>query len=237
MANVSDAVENVGFVSQMGSGAESWVNGNQKVKPNDIAERQIEAIQEQKACSFNPGDWEEGSGDLVNQSDTDEYSMAPGVYSSTIRYYESISSASTIEFDFTPETNLINTVILFHDLFEIDVGDGDDYGTTLKANLGGPDMLQIGDRIIATGGIKVGTDVDVTIRQSPQPDNTYQVILSIMYTENNGNSNTVIAYKNFPIPSQLKDTSEPIRVSIGFSNVNVKNTQTTSAYFRCFRVS
>lgn len=235
MSSIRSTVSNIDFVSQLGGGATGWVNGTQKIKPNDIAERQMAAILAPKECNFNHDDWDDGSGQLDYDEKTGLYSMPLGVYSSTIRYDRSVSSDSTTRFTFTPTTSLINTVILFHDLFEIVVGDGDRYGTTFKASTGSEKMEQIGERIITVGGMKVGNDVTVTITQAPLPRGDFEVLLSIEYTKDNGQQNKVSTYRYFPIPAKFKGTNEPIRVSVGFSNI--KNKEETSAFFKCFKVS
>lgn len=232
---LKNTISNVEFLSQTASGIAAWVDKPEKILPNDIEERQLEALTEAKGCRFNPDEWSEGTGHLTREEGTARYSMVPEVYTSTIQYERSVSSKSMTEFVFTPETQLIGAIIHFHDFFEVVVGDGDHYGVTFKANLGNENMDQVGGRIILDGGIKIGNDIAVTISQKPLLRGDHEVTIRIEYTKKDGETGIKTEARHFQIPAEFKGTEEPIRVSLGFSNIG--NKDVTSAYFKCFKIS
>lgn len=213
----------------------SVVYEKDKIKANDIIEKQIEQLQEARDCTFEHEKWSAGYGSLVRQGDTDLYVLPASANSSLIRYNESVSSDLTTKFTFTPETEIINVIILFHDLFEVVVGDGDQYGLTFKANLGNRKMDLLSERIDLDGGIKIGADVSVKIVQIPLPRGDYEVVTSVTYTRPDGRENTEIRSDHFPIPSEFKETEKPIRVSIGVANTQGEIDILTR--FKCFKPS
>lgn len=209
------------------------VQGDDKVQPNDIADQQSADQQETQKCRFVPSQWKEGSGQLIAREGTTFYSMAPDVYTSTIRYERSIPSKATTKFVFTPESEIINTIILYHDFFELVVGDGDHYGVSLKANLGHEQMELLG-RMILSGGIKIGNDITVTIAHKPIARDNYEVVVSIDYMRKDGTPSIQSFSQEFPIPAPFKGTDVPIRASVGFANIQNNQNQEVTAYFKCF---
>lgn len=234
---VTELNDNVTTLFQAGQTVAAALTGTDKIKPNDITAKQVQALQQASDCSFNPEEWKDGSGTLVLDKEG-VYRIKPNSISSTMQYYRSVSSESTVTFVLTPQTPLVNFAMVFHDFFEIVVGDGDVYGATLKANLGNPDKMQFPKgkgRLTLYGGIKTGTDVTVTVAQKPLADGSHEVFLRIRYTSSQGITKDVSEFYNFPIPSEFQGTEEPIRMSVGF--VNTQSSQEIGARFKCFRIS
>lgn len=207
-----------------------------KVKPNDIQDEVVRAITEAGSCTFDPDNWEEGTGGLERLGTTTIYRMVPENFSSNIRYDRSIPSRSKTTFTFTPESKLIHTYILFHQLFEVVVGDGDSIGVTVKGNVGAGAWPRLGERIKLPGGIKIGNDVTVEVTQTPLVNGQHEVLVSISYVRRDGSPDRVSEIRRFLTPSDFKSTDMPIRVSVGFLNTNLQNKEETRAVFKCFKV-
>lgn len=210
-----------------------------KVQPNDIQEMVTKDNIEIENCRFNPDEWTTGQGNLViDDPELNKYVVTSDSKSSTQLYERSISSQSTIRFIFTPLTEeFINVIVLFHDFYEIVIGDGDRRSVTAKDVNQNYLFTEQGDgKIVISNNLPVGKDVDVTITQKPLNSDTQRVLIDIKYFDGiDKKHKRESGVFEIPIPDSFKNTDKSIRVSTGI--LNTQETIDTAAQFKCFKVS
>jgi hypothetical protein len=198
-----------------------------------------------KPCIFSEKEWEKGQGSLIKDKDQPIFILATTSKNGLLRFSRSIPPNSKVVFNFVPlGEEFINTVMHFHNLYEVIIGDGSYNTITVKASRGEGQQMDFirnneGElRVFVPGGFKIGNDISIQIIQKPISTDEYEVFLTIYYYSSSSKlSQRQVLNRQyyFSIPPQFKFEDEPLRVSIGM--VNAESNSIIKSKFLCFEVS
>jgi hypothetical protein len=181
------------------------------------------------ACQqFNPNEWELGYGLLTFDGST--LQVVEGVGGGLLRWEREVPLNASVKITVIPESEKqFNFVVLMHDLYEMNIGDGDYRGITLKvAGAKGQPMKRISttegeDRVVFP--MDRGGDVTVVLDQwtSALDDGSMMLVLQVAKTTFfNGDPTPPkeIGTWRFPLPSQIRHKDVPGKLSIGLNSAS-----------------
>ena len=182
------------------------------------------SVQQVKCKAFNVEEWEKGQGILLR--DGNLWSVATSAPNGLLRYKKHVSLDQDVKITFVPHSETqVNFVATMHDLYEVDVGDGNFKRITLKVTQGADRPMKL--MAYTNGrfsnsfdgiGMEPGSDVTLVLSQGVSRLGDGSYLLNLQLARNSYETKTpsdVLATYSFALPPNFSYIGDDARFSIG----------------------